>query len=678
MARLRWLLAGLVGLVSLGLLPGVASAAGCSNEALRTGYSASLPDCRAYEQVSPVDKNGGGVGPFLRRLPSSVDGNRVAYFSSQPFAGVQGAADLTLSYVASRGAGGWSTHGLLPREAASNTFVFGAEVEAFSSDLSSYVLHIGGGRVNGGLSGQDDPPLVPGEPPNTQNLFVRSTETGTAQLVDVTPPGVASPDPSAATLFVGATPDLSHVFFVEDAPLTSNAPAGHEDLYEWSGGSVRLVSVLPNGSPVELEGEIPRLDSVSENGSRVVFSIGGEAFGTYIRENDARTVKIPNGEFWAASGDGSKIFFTAKASAGLTNDTALSTLGQHADNNLYKYDDTTGGLVDLTPNNGEAEVLGVPGVSNDGSYVYFVAEGVFAAGATNGKPNLYVWHEGMTSFVATLEAGDTSDAPDWLKQSNTFVKRTSEVTPDGTHLVFMSMLSLTGYDNTDAKTGQRDYEQFLYDATTGRLVCVSCNPSGARPIGSSYIVDTRAGTGSSSGNIFHRVVSPDGERVLFDSYDALVPQDTNGREDVYEYAGGAVHLISTGTSSEESFIVEVSVSGNDVFFVSGQQLVGQDIDSAVDLYDARVGGGFAAPSPAVVCAGETCRGATAGAPALSIPASAVFSGQGNLVAAFVPVVSAPKAKKPKPKARHRRRKKKGRGGRSAHGARGGHSTGKRG
>ena len=83
--------------------------------------------------------------------------------------------------------------------------------------------------------------------------------------------------------------------------------------------------------------------------------------------------------------------------------------------NLYEYDLETGKLSDLTgeatDSTGEgAAVQGVVQISEDGSYVYFVAEGALAAGATAGQPNLYVSHEdGVPVFIATLAV----DEGDW-------------------------------------------------------------------------------------------------------------------------------------------------------------------------------------------------------------------------------------------------------------------------
>jgi hypothetical protein len=675
----RWLVAGLFGLLVAGLLPGVASAGGCPNEQFRTGLGAGLPDCRAYEMVSPVDKNGGSieVGKVWR---SSLDGNRMGYVSLQAFADSQGGATVYDYYVALRGADGWSTHALLPRLQATGT---GAEplFYAFSSDLSSYAMALGGN-----IAPPDDPPLVSGEPRGTANMFVRATDSGASQLVNVAPVGVTPPLQGAA--FQLATPDLSHICFSERAKLTANAPANPEagNFYEWSGGVVSLISVLPGGEPVE-HGN-PSCLFMSEDGSRTVLQLENNL---YLREGGVSKVQIDasqgpgpggNGTFWAASSDGSRIFFTDLASNGLTNDTP--TGGTPATNvNLYEYDVAGGKLTDLTVNN-EADVQGVFGASSDGSYLYFVTNGVLADGATAGKANLYVWHEGVTSFIATLESA--ADLRDWLAPSSgsggsgggNAIYATSRVTPDGTRVAFESVASLTGYDNRDANTGQRDNEVFLYDALTGRLVCASCNPSGARPIGSSVIGREEAEHESVTAP--PRWLSDDGIRLFFESFDALVPQDVNGQGDVYEYENGSVRLISSGTSGAVSGFAEASASGNDVFFRTTQQLVGQDIDQSYDMYDARVEGGFPAPASPVMCAGEACRGAPSGAPVLSVPGSAVFSGLGNVMAPAVAlVVSAPKAKKPKPKVKRRRRhKKKVKGKGRARGARGVRSTGKRG
>jgi Tol biopolymer transport system component len=695
MRRLRWLLAGLVGVASLGLLPGVASAEGCPNEALRTGLSANLPDCRAYELVSPVDKNDGAVGPtFHVSWQSSVDGNRMAFSSSQAFADSQSGAAESDFYVASRGGGGWSTHALLPPQAV----LGGAPtplVEAFSPDLSSYVLRIGGGAV-----GQDDPPLVSGEPQNSSNLFVRGTDSGVSQLVDVTPPAVTPP--AAATIFQAATPDLSHVVFLDAAQLTANSPAERVNLYEWSGGVVSLVSILPGGEPIT--GPVTQADFVSEDGSRVVFHGG---CSLCLRDGGVRTVQVDasqgpgpggEGEFEAASSDASRIFFRALASRGLTSDTP--TGGSPETNfNLYEYDVASGGLTDLTPsseaNVGADEGGGVVGVSSDGSYVYFVASGALAAGATAGQANLYVRHEGVTRFIATLESSNVGpeqldDTSDWNRLLGSDNK-TAIVTPDGLHLAFTSVRRLTGYDNTDAITGRPDREVFLYDVATGALACASCNPRGTRPVGPSYLGILTGAAYAESNFATERITKPatpprflsaDGSRLFFESFDALAAGDTNGKGDVYEYANGGVRLISSGTSGSESHVVEASASGSDVFFFTTQQLVGQDVDRQSDLYDARVGGGFPGPVAPVSCGDEGCRGAPSGAPVLGAPGSATFAGAGNLApAAAAPiVVSKPKPKpKPKKKVKRRRRHAKRSAARGARRGGGrGHSTGKRG
>jgi hypothetical protein len=673
----RWLVAGLFGLLMAGLLPGVASAGGCSNEQFRTGPSGNLPDCRAYEMVSPVDKNDGGIGGgpgTASTWESSLDGNRMAYVSSQAFADAPTGANVTQLYVASRAAGGWSSHALSPPQAP-GAFFPNQFIEAFSSDLSQAVLLDGGGASS--VFGQDDPPLVNGEPPENPNLFVGDNSASRPyRLVDVTPQGTA---PSFA-FFMGSSLDLQHVFFREKAQLTADAPGESENLYEWTDGVVSLVSILPGGAALVGSTLAP---FVSEDGSRIVFSNSGSKL--YLRE-DGATVQIdatqgpgPGGAgvFQVASGDGSRVFFTDDASNGLTNDTVPGS-----GKNLYEYNGASGGLTDLTPG-AHVEVQGhVFGAGRDGSYVYFVADSGLAAGATAGQPNLYVWHEGAMTFIATLNAADQLD---WNPSGGSLLP--VSVAPDGRHLVFGSVASLTGYDNTDVNNGVADTELYLYDAVGHQLNCISCNPSGARPEGPSQIgrsdptlsikLEKLEDSLSRSAHYRQRYLSDDGSRVFFDSFDMLVPQDTNGKMDVYEYEDGQVHLISGGTSDTDSLFTDASPSGGDVFFTTAQQLVGQDQDSRVDLYDARVNGGFPFAQP-VSCAGEGCRSAPAGPPVLGVPGSATFSGVGNLVpATSVRVVKPkPKAKKQKAKAKKRRRRARKRARGARHGV--GHSIGKRG
>ena len=128
----------------------------------------------------------------------------------------------------------------------------------------------------------------------------------------------------------------------------------------------------------------------------------------------------------------------------------------------------------------------------------------------------------------------------------------------------------------------------------------------------------------------NRALSDDGSRVFFSTAQALVPEDVNGRVDVYEYESGGVHLISSGRSPADSWFMDASASGNDVFFTTSQQLVGWDTDQEYDVYDARVGGGLPDPVPsATPCADGGCQGALATQPLVPPAASDVFNGAGD-------------------------------------------------
>jgi hypothetical protein len=416
------------------------------------------------------------------------------------------------------------------------------------------------------------------------------------------------------------------------------------------------------------------------------------------------------GRFWTATNDGSRVFFTDCSR--LTEDSTAVTSGECREtvegeevltgNDLYEYDVETGQLTDLTVdhNAGDplgANVLGVIGASQDGSYVYFVAGGALAPGATPGtcKPaigateaethalqleehegkipagtgcNLYVLHRGEPlRFVAELSWRDNHlpefsdvDETSYGDWHGNLGGRTAEVTPDGRHLVFESWHSITGYDNltyeNGSSVGEPHVEAFVYAAEANRLSCVSCNPSGASPEGRG---NEGLLPGSAIGNTVStymlRWISEDGTRVFFDSRQPLVPQDSNGRTDVYEWEqegtsgcptaasarqdGGCTFLLTGGISTDASAFVDASANGDDVFFTTRAKLVPQDHDENVKLYDARVGGGF--PETSLSCTGTGCQGVPPGPPIFATPSSVTFSGVGNYTAQGI---ATPKAK----------------------------------
>jgi len=290
--------------------------------------------------------------------------------------------------------------------------------------------------------------------------------------------------------------------------------------------------------------------------------------------------------------------------------------------------------------------------------------------------NLYVEHynagEGAWEaprFVATLS---NEDEPDWYSfgHGGGLTEMTSRVSPNGRYLSFMSERSLTGYDNRDVNSGALDEEVFLYDTSSGKLVCASCDPTQGRPTGVfdtgevseeglGLLVDRPETWGgrwlagsvpgwtpvSENRSTYQSRYLSDSGRLFFNSADQLVPADTNSKEDVYEYepAGlgscasetGCVGLLSSGRSEKESAFLDASVTGNDVFFLTAGALVAGDADTNFDVYDARVCGpggcvSSSSESSATCQEVETCRPAAPTEPVFSSPATTAPSGSSNL------------------------------------------------
>ncbi len=521
------------------------------------------------------------------------------------------------------------------------------------------------------------------------------------------------PAPICGPQFVAATPDLSHIVLVSGAPLIQS-PKG-VNLYEWSAGQLALVSRLPRGEGGEAtggsigeKGQGAR-GAISTDGSRVFWSSSehGERLymwdavtGTSIRldavQGGVQEEGTPQALFQIADSEGSRVFFTDTQR--LTAN--ASPLGQR---DLYEcaisqpaHGEPECKLTDLTPSapSGEpAAIQGtVLGAAEDGSSIYFVANGILGDGGEHGAVhggckegaheeeqtcNLYVSHEGAIHLIAVLSG---ADRPDWIGGNGLLQllsHLTARVSPNGRWLAFMSARQLTGFDNHDAASGHPDEEVFLYNAETQKLTCASCNPTGARPAGEeaqseslvvagawnkpSWLAANIPGWTPFSGDASRhqpRYLTDEG-RLFFNSRDPLVPQAENGTWDVYEFEptgvragsghecspatpaytaanGGCLGLISSGTATEESAFLDASQSGADAFFLTGARLTPQDGDDALDVYDAHECSAVApCPTPALEVSppchsGDACRPAPTLQPELfGPPSSATFQGPGN-------------------------------------------------
>jgi NHL repeat/WD40-like Beta Propeller Repeat len=575
----------------------------------------SLPDGRSWELVSPADAHGARPLPIGAAgvAQSSLSGNGMTYVVKSPDeAEPKGSADGA-QVLAFRGTGGWSSSdiALLHSAPAGVTAGIGPEYRFFSEELDLSVV-----EPHGPFSPQESNGISESSPETTERTpYVRHDSkcsgssaipgcyepivTGAQEENDV-PVGTkfgGNPqvDPTGDASFVGATPNIEHVVVGSSVALTpQSAPTG--GLYVWSAGlpateRLELVSLLPNskaaghadlGDPNGVQNFAQH--AISDNGNRIIFSARESVQsnrGLYVHDTllhetvrvdlaeGGSTVSQPNALFQTASNNGSKVFFT---------DSFPLIAGSGAGGDLYQCDlgvVEVGGssklscnLTDVTlvpkssePGMDESAVVqgGVLGASEDGSYVYFVANGVQAEGATPGNCggngstrsetcNLYVRHDGKTSFIVTLSGDDSSD---WGVPGENLVAMTSRVSPNGEWLAFMSDRSLTGYDNRDVKSGLLDEEVFLYNSVTGRLVCASCNPTGGRPLGFEYKrIDHQLAGGSRimrrsqwvaanvpgwtpyrlEGALYQSRYLSNSGRLFFDSSDALVAQDTNSNE----------------------------------------------------------------------------------------------------------------------------------------------------
>jgi Tol biopolymer transport system component len=612
---------------------GVASAAGeCGNELRREEQNATyLPDCRAYEMVTPLDKKGSDISGKGFITESSSDGERVAFGADAGFADTEasGAGGFT-QYIASRAAGSWTTHAITPSPAPESfQFVYGATAGlAFSEDLSHSLLEA------------YDLPAASDDIPHEVDTYLETNATRALQTITTDAPGNPVGLLSVAGPVRAFSPDLSVVAFETSANLTSEATGFANKLYEWREGALKVAGVLPDGTlPAEGSGAavtrqqfaiFSNQHSVSRDGSRVAFVSppGGANPQLYVRRNGTSTALVSESEAsspvaepknvrlqWM-SADGSKILFT-------TSDALTDSDPGGAGEGLYMYADGPspssetnltfiGRAVSNQPFYSEQIVLGA---STDLKRFYVDT----AATSSFAQPGIYLWDEGTVHLVGQA-TGIVSKG---------FEREYVQVSEDGRQLAFISREDITEDANGETQ------KMYVYDEDSETLRCASCL-GGGRATSSDATVEPNATQAPIALDlaISPRFISADGQHVFFSTADALVPQDVNGLDDAYEYdtATGRVSLISSGVGQNGAWFVASSASARDAFIVTRDALVSGDPDSLVDVYDVRMGGGFPQPQPQTGgCVGDECQGVPSAAPSFNTASG--FSGLGNLAPA---------------------------------------------
>ncbi len=660
---------------------GDANEVSCPNEGM-SGFESHLPDCRAYEMVSPAFKDGGD-DTVLQAVSST--GTHVIISSLSAFAGTENdPLDDVLGavYQLVRSGSGWTASSVTPSASMSPNAYFLTSSSDGVSDLWEVV-----GSAHSIYSGAFD---------------IREPSGAFSEVGPVLPPAAQMGPPATGenggedkdVAFAGATRDLSHVLFTIEAQQpewlwpgdTTEPGTGDRSLYEYGGvgnSQPRLVGVSASGGLISDcgtslgapsgQGTSNTYNAISADGETVFFTALGYEEGEgdickhegrpavgelYARLGHSQTVGIsePSTEacsrcavgepkkaiFQGASEDGSEVFFTTE------QELFAGSEGQ----NLYEYDfDALDGEKVVRVSRGapgyESQhpgVLGVARVSEDGSHVYFVAtEALTGSNSEGNSPgqgadNLYMFERdsnyptGRTVFITKLTDEDAKS--DWSGQDMHAV----QATPEGEFLVFDSHTAIMG--------NLTERSQVLeYNAQTEKLIRISVGAAGyssgaksAETYGSSIDSQNYGEKDLPTNATTRLAVSTDGLRIVFYSQAALAEGAEEGKENVYEYEGsensvepnapGSVYLIAANVEKAENDI-SLDSTGADVFFETLDRLSPSNVDTKINIYDAREDGGFPV-SIHEACTGEACQGSPSSPPAFGAPSSATVDGNGNL------------------------------------------------
>jgi hypothetical protein len=271
------------------------AAESCPNVEYRAGLSAKLPDCRAYELVTPAETNGlspyppdsgGALVGFDQSLTPPRGpgaGQSLAYFTPGTLPGFDGNGLLD-GYRASRGSGehpaaGWQSSFFGPTFAQADPNVERFPLmQGISSDQSYSIWKV--------------------EPLDPFAGLTAGTHLFTPAGFEALGRGDLGNDPDAVGRYLSASG--VHVIFSSSAHLEPSAPpAENEALYDRAAGSssAQVLTQSPSGSPEEETEFAAALRSkeqagylgASEDGSAVAFKAG---VALYVRLGNVKTERV--------------------------------------------------------------------------------------------------------------------------------------------------------------------------------------------------------------------------------------------------------------------------------------------------------------------------------------------------------------------------------------------------
>jgi sugar lactone lactonase YvrE len=521
---------------------------------------------RSYEQVSPVEQHGALVNGTTN-FWMAADGSWAVTGTGAAEAG-GASSQLWQHYISRRSDSGWSNWIQLDPPRSIDVLTTEGSVAAVSDDGTHALVISNRVLAQGGVAGAGNMYIY--DVDDGSYAFVGSSSASNAYQLMV---GIQA----IGKIFVWGTSDFSSVVFRAAPPMLPGVTGAQ--IYRWNRGqTLQLESKKPDGTtPVGDTSSVSTATGtrrqVSDDGNVSYFAYEGE-IGVFRRANGQTTpISVIEGDstntpqFGTVEGvsrDGR--YAVIGVYTALTADTPGTAPAPY----LYRYDAVSGGLTYLAPYGGGTSA--VHAVSDDTQTLYFF----------DGVAHLMVTHGAQTHQVAD----DASDAA-------------GVTSPSGRYYAWLAL----------------DGQVHRYDADTDTNVCVSC-PANGNDGSPSYLMNA----GRVPGNRAPRVVIDSG-LVVFSTKTQLVTADHNSSGDVYTYQNGRATLISPGDGSYTAISAELSADGKDVFFTTDQPLVGQDTNNANDMYDARVGGGFASqspPPPPATCSRSECAELNSG-PASTAP-----------------------------------------------------------